>query len=39
MAYQNVGTPRFYVDLGQYLLAIGHEDYNGLHEKPRHLMS
>ena len=32
MAYQNVGTPRFYIDYSQYLLAIGDPLYGNIHE-------
>ena len=38
MAYQNISRPRFYIDLGQYLLAIGH-DLGTLSDETRHLMS
>ena len=36
---QNVATPRFYIDLGQYLMAIGYDFGYDLTDKSRHLMS
>ena len=36
---QSVGVPRFYVDLGQYLLAIGYDFGYEVNDDERHLMS